>query len=215
VAEVAAAGGFREGQLVMHMSGGLPLSVLAPAAEAGTLVGCAHPLQSFPTIEDAIRDMPGSVFALTTGSPEARQPLEALVEVLGGSFVEVADDDKALYHAAAVVASNYLVAIEDASIRLLGEVGFDQPSALRALRPLTSVTLANIDKLGTTKALTGPIMRGDCDTVRVHLRALARLPDVQGLYRTLGLYTLQVAGRGRTLDAETVARLREVLEEGS
>ena len=135
VAQVAAVGGFRTGQLVVHMSGALSLSVLGPAAEAGALIGCLHPLQSCATAEDASRMIRGSTFGITPGSG-ALEALEALVEVLGGHPILVGDRDKAVYHAAAVMASNYLVAVEDAAVSLLVTAGFDEESALSALEPL-------------------------------------------------------------------------------
>lgn len=213
---VAAEGGFRPGQLVVHMSGALSLSALAPAQKEGALIGCIHPLQSFALVEGAQERMRGSVFGLTSGSPEAGTLLKALVEALGGSFVEVADEDKPLYHAAAVLASNYLVAIEDAAIRLLAQTGLDERTALRSLLPLARATLDNIESLGTTAALTGPIARGDHETVQSHLHALGRLSaDELRLYRALGSCTLALAERRGDLDDETIAKLRESLREGS
>ena len=214
VAEVAAAGGFRLGQLVVHMSGALPLSVLSPAAKVGALIGCAHPLQSFATAEDASCMMRGSTFGITPG-PGALEALEALVEVLGGRPVLVGDEDKAVYHAAAVMASNYLVAVEDMAVRLLVTAGFDEASALRALQPLVSGTVDNVSTLGTTSALTGPIVRGDVDTVRAHVEALRGLPDGElRLYCALGCHTLEIARRRGSLDAETIDALRAALGEG-
>ena len=214
VAQVATAGGFRRGQLVVHMSGALPLSVLAPAAESGALIGCVHPLQSFATTEDASHMICGSTFGITPGSG-ALQALEALVDLLGGHPVLVGDRDKAVYHAAAVMASNYLVAVEDMAVHLLMSAGFDEESALRALQPLVSGTVENVGKLGTTNALTGPIVRGDVETVRAHLDALRGLPDGElQLYRALGRHTLEIACRRATLSAETIVALREALSEG-
>ena len=146
--EVALGGGFRPGQLVIHLSGALPLAVLAPAADAGALVGCMHPLQSFATAEDATRLIRGSTFGVTAG-PGALESLEALVGVLGGRPVVVEDAAKTLYHAAAVTASNYLVAVEDLAVQLLVDAGFDEASALTALQPLISGTADNIRALGT------------------------------------------------------------------
>jgi len=213
--EVASAGGFRAGQLVVHTSGALPVSVLGPAADAGALVGCLHPMQSFATARDAARALKGSVLGMTAGPASgSRELLEALVVVLGGHAVEVADADKALYHAAAVTASNYLVAVEDAAVRLLMRAGFDEPSAARALRPLMAGTADNVARLGTTDALTGPIVRGDVATVRSHVDALGSLPgDELGLYRTLGRQTLEIAIRRGTLTPEQVAALTELLAE--
>lgn len=213
VAEVAEAGGFRPGQLVIHMSGALRLSALTPAAEAGATIGCAHPLQSFASAEDAERAIPGSTFGITPG-PGAREVLEALVQVLSGTAVLVADEAKPLYHAAAVVASNYLVAVEDMAVHLLVSAGFDESSALAALRPLVTGTAANAASLGTTSALTGPIVRGDVGTVRGHVDALRQLAGSElGLYRALGRHTLEIATRRGTLSAETIGELRDVLAE--
>ncbi|MGV8084127.1 MAG: Rossmann-like and DUF2520 domain-containing protein [Coriobacteriia bacterium] len=211
VAEVARGGAFRPGQLVAHMSGALPLAVLAPAAVAGALVGCAHPLQAFATAKDAAEKIPGSVFGVTAG-PGAEELLGALVAVLGGEAVPVADDAKATYHAAAVMASNYLVAVEDLAVQTLMASGFDEASALRALQPLIDGTVANVRAHGTTLALTGPIVRGDVDTVRSHISTLAELPgDALSLYRALGLHALEIAIRRGTLTPDAIAALREAL----
>jgi predicted short-subunit dehydrogenase-like oxidoreductase (DUF2520 family) len=209
--EVATAGAFRPGQLVVHMSGALPLSILEPAAGAGARIGCAHPLQSFATHGQAARDIPGSVFGVTSG-PDAAVQLEAIVNALGGHSVTVPEDKKTLYHVAAVIASNYLVAVEDLAQQLLLEVGLDEPSAAVALQPLAAVTLGNVAELGTASALTGPIVRGDADTVRRHLDALEGLPeDWLPLYTALGRHTLAIAERRGTLGEETLAVLRRLL----
>ncbi len=212
-AQVAQAGAFRPGQLVVHMSGALKLSVLEPAARAGADIGCAHPIRSFATREQAIRDIGGAVFGVTAG-PGAAGELEALVAALGGRAVEVDDDRKIVYHAAAVMASNYLVAVEDAAVRLLAAAGFDDASATEALAPLARGTLDNVAQMGATAALTGPIVRGDADTVRGHLEALRKLPgDSLELYKALGRHTLEIARRRGTLDASAVERLTELLAE--
>lgn len=209
--EVAAAGAFGPGQLVAHMSGALPLSILEPAVGAGARIGCAHPLQSFATHEQAARDIPGSVFGVTSG-PDAAEELDALVDALGGRAVTVPADKKTLYHVAAVVASNYLVAVEDLARQMLLEVGLDEPSAAVALQPLADVTLGNVAELGTADALTGPIVRGDVDTVRSHLDALAALPeDWLQLYTALGRHTLSIAERRGTLSEEKLSALRRLL----
>jgi predicted short-subunit dehydrogenase-like oxidoreductase (DUF2520 family) len=215
VADVAEAGSFRPGQLVVHMSGALSLDVLAPAAEAGASIGCAHPLQSFATAQDASRLIGGSTFGVTPGLG-ALEGLEALVAVLGGHPVLVRDADKAIYHAAAVMASNYLVAVEDMAVHLLMSAGFDEAAALQALQPLVSGTAGNVRKLGTTDALTGPIVRGDVETVRTHVEALRTLPDGElSLYSALGRHTLQIASRRGTLDTQTIEAVREVLGDGA
>jgi predicted short-subunit dehydrogenase-like oxidoreductase (DUF2520 family) len=209
--QVAEAGAFRPGQLVIHMSGALRLSVLDPAAQAGARIGVAHPLQSFATYRQAVRDIPGSVFGVTAG-PGVAGELEAFVHLLDGRCENVPDDKKTLYHAAAVMASNYLVAVEDMATQLLADAGFDKSSAMEALSPLVRRTLENILEFGTTNALTGPIARGDVDTIRGHLAALEDLPvDRLELYKALGRHTLAIARRRGALADETLAELRDIL----
>jgi predicted short-subunit dehydrogenase-like oxidoreductase (DUF2520 family) len=213
VAEVAQARAWRPGQLVVHMSGALSLSVLSPAAQAGARIGCVHPLQSFATAEDALRLIQGSFFGVTPG-PGTHETLEALVAILGGHTAIVADESKSLYHAAAVTASNYLVAVEDMAVHLLVSAGFDEASALKALQPLVAGTVDNVSALGTTTALTGPIVRGDVGTVRQHVEALRGLAGGElALYRALGRQTIDIAARRGTLDAKMIEDLRCALAE--
>jgi len=215
VSEIARAGALRKEALVIHMSGALPLSVLDPATSAGALVGCTHPLVSCADVDEALRAIPGSYFGVTAGSG-AEAVLDALVRALGGRRVDVFDEAKALYHAAAVVASNYLVALEDVAVTLLERAGFDREQAAKALQPLLASTVSNIGALGTTAALTGPIARGDAETVLKHRSALdaAFGQDPEGyadLYRTLGMHALRIAERRGTLDPRACARIRSAL----
>ncbi len=211
VSQVAEAGAFRSGQLVVHMSGALRLDVLEPAARAGALIGAAHPLRSFATYYQAVRDIPGSVFGVTAG-PDAAEQLDALVRALDGRSHNVPDDRKILYHAAAVMASNYLVAVEDMATQLLADAGFDESTAIETLGTLARGTLDNVVQLGTTNALTGPIVRGDVETVRGHIAALEGLPaDRLELYKTLGRHTLAIASRRGVLPDGTLAELRDLL----
>ena len=104
------------------------------------------------------------------------------------------------------------VAVEDMAVQLLVSAGFDQAAALASLQPLVAGTASNINALGTTNALTGPIARGDVDTVRGHVEALRRLPGTElSLYRALGRHTLEIAIRRGTLSAERVEALHDVL----
>src|SRR5690606_24287151 len=95
------------------------------------------------------------------------------------------------YHAAAVFASNYLVTLAATAVRILREIGVPEEDALPALIPLMRGTLDNLEDLGLASALTGPIARGDLDTVRTHLARLS--PDDRALYCALGRETLQLA----------------------
>jgi predicted short-subunit dehydrogenase-like oxidoreductase (DUF2520 family) len=122
-------------------------------------------------------------------------------------------EGKTLYHAAAVMACNYLVALEDAALELAEAAGIARDEALEALLPLVKGTLSNLEKVGIPDCLTGPIARGDAETVRQHLRAIGeRLPGLLALYKLLGRRTLEVALARGALGAEAAGALRELLE---
>jgi rfaE bifunctional protein nucleotidyltransferase chain/domain len=174
----------------LHLSGLLTSGELSALQDEGAEVGSLHPLQSITDAEQARQILRGSVFTFE-GSEGAREVARHITESLGVPMMTIAREDKVLYHASAVVASNYLVALMDQAASIIREVGLDQ----RHLMPLVRGTLANIEKQGC-KALTGPVARGDWVTVQAHVRALsARFPDMVSSYLELGRYTARLAGR--------------------
>ncbi|QGP92136.1 hypothetical protein MGLY_14940 [Neomoorella glycerini] len=210
-ASVAAQGGFRPGQTVIHMSGSLTSAVLDPARQAGALALSLHPLQSCADADRAVANLPGSVFSLE-GDREALPLGKRLVTELGGEYFLISPEAKPLYHAAACVASNYLVSLIDLSRRLMQAAGMEPEMAARALAPLIKGTLDNINEKGIPQALTGPIARGDFGTVRDHLKAMeATVPELGELYRALGRYTAGLAGRKGSIDARKVALFGQIL----
>jgi predicted short-subunit dehydrogenase-like oxidoreductase (DUF2520 family) len=193
IAEVAAQVRWRPGSWVVHVSGAESLDVLEPALRAGATVGSIHPLQTFADVEQAVASMPGSTFALEGEGP-LLECLREMVLALGGRAVELRPQDKALYHAAAVLVSNYVVTLMDMATRLWQQLGADPDAATEALLPLLQGTVNNLRRLGLPDALTGPIARGDLGTVRWHLAALeASAPELLPAYRELGLRTVPVA----------------------
>ena len=146
---------------VVHLSGSLGLDALAPHPRRGAL----HPLVPLPNAEvGAARLVSGVTFAVA-GAPEAGD----MARSLGGRVVEVADADRAAYHAAACVAANHVVALLGQVERIAASVGLDLESFL----PLTRAALDDVDRLGPIAALTGPARRGDWATLSRHLDALA------------------------------------------
>src|SRR5690606_34516770 len=133
------------------------------------------------------------------GDPEAVRLGKQIVRDIGGVPLTVRPGGKALYHAAACVARNYLLALIDASLELFQEAGVAREDARAALTPLSGATAANAASLGVPDALTGPIDRGDERTVGAHLDAIRALPDdvrrarIESIYRGLGLYALDMA----------------------
>lgn len=191
-AALARAGGSWKGRDVFHTSGLLPASVLAPLARRGARAASLHPAQSFPK-----KDLPSSVFKGITwgieGDAGAVEAGSGIARSLGGHILLLAAEDKALYHAACTLASNALVALEFTAAQVLREAGLDGDTASRTLMPLVQGTLQNVNSLGLEKALTGPVLRGDTETVRRHLAALRRDPAARRAYLVLGQQTLRLA----------------------
>lgn len=163
------------GPWVGHVSGGTPLAHLAPHERRFSL----HPLQTFTTARGGDQ-IDGAWAAVTAVSDDGRALARDLAALLGLRAFDLDDDRRAIYHAGAVMASNYLVTLYRAAARALAVAGVPAD----ALVPLMSRTIENgFD-------LTGPIARGDVATVHAHLDALGRdLPDLEPMYRALAEVT--------------------------
>jgi predicted short-subunit dehydrogenase-like oxidoreductase (DUF2520 family) len=212
--EIAATEGWKPGQGVVHCSGALPSSVLGAASAQGALVASFHPLQAFANLQAALDNMPGSTFALE-GDPVLVAQLSRLAEALGGTPLPMRAEDKTLYHAAAVISSNYLVTLAALASDLLVRQGIapDATAAVRHLVPLLRGTLDNLQAVGLPNALTGPLSRGDAGTITRHLEALEECaPDTADLYRHLARLTLPLAEEKGSVDEEEIGKLREALE---
>jgi predicted short-subunit dehydrogenase-like oxidoreductase (DUF2520 family) len=193
IAQVCGEVQWHEGQSVVHCSGAHSLGILEPAKKLGAAVGSFHPLQTFADVDQAIKNLPGSTFAL-----EAEEPLlsmlKELTHLLNGSWVELKPGDKVLYHVAAVFACNYLVTLVKLALDLWRDFGVSSKEATRALLPLLKGTINNIDNIGLPNCLTGPVARGDLGTIERHLSALeARSPSLLTTYKELGLQTIPIA----------------------
>lgn len=204
VATVLAKAGMRGG-MAAHTSGALEVDALAPLVAAGVSCAALHPLQTVATPEQGLSALPGSAFAIGGGGPALRWAKQ-MVSLMEGQPLRIRPGRRPLYHAAAVMASNYLVGLIDAAVILMSEAGIEEREALRAIAPLVRASAENALTLGAAKALTGPIERGDGRTVAAHLTALAGAPESIGeLYRRAGLHVLELARRKNPL-----ARLEEL-----
>ncbi len=208
--ELGTAAAFRAGQVVLHTSGALTSAVLAPAAARGAYTVSLHPLQTFASVDEALALLPGSYFSIEGDDRGYPVALE-IVRKLGGRCFFLSAPAKVLYHAAACVASNYLVGLVSCSLAMLGAAGVPEEMRLEALLPLLKGTLSNIERLGIPAALTGPLARGDVGTVRAHLEALRPFPDLARVYRVLGEQTLGVAVAKGNLTPQQAEALRQAL----
>ncbi len=209
--KIAAGGGFARGALVAHFSGALSSGVLEAAREKGARVVSLHPIQSLASVEQAVANLPGSYFSME-GDPDAMAEGKEIVEALGGMLVVIPTEQKALYHAGAAVASNYLVAVADFAVMVFESLGMERGEATKAVMPLIRGTVNNIARVGVPDALTGPIARGDAETVRGHVEVLAkRMPRMLPLYKELGRHTVEVGRAKGSLSEEDAGRILEIL----
>ncbi|MGH9665678.1 MAG: DUF2520 domain-containing protein, partial [Bryobacteraceae bacterium] len=181
---------------VLHTCGALGPEALAPLAAQGVSCGALHPLQTFATPEQGVSSLPGAAFALTADGAAAEWG-EDIAKLLGATVLRIPADRRTIYHAAAVMGSNYVVALIDAAILLLSAAGVKEADARAALAPLARASVENAIGLGAARALTGPIERNDLRTVAGHLRALDEAPaPIAAAYRALGLHAVDLARRG-------------------
>jgi predicted short-subunit dehydrogenase-like oxidoreductase (DUF2520 family) len=211
--QVAAGGALKRGAVVAHLSGALPAGILAGVRAAGGWQGSMHPLQSFASVENALAALPTSFYFLE-GDEEAVDVLRSLVISLEGRPVRIDSGAKSLYHAAACVASNYLVTLADYAATLMMRAGVPGDAAMPALLPLIQGTVKNLETLGLPEALTGPISRGDVGTVKNHLEALRRAPgDLVRLYVALARKTVEVALRKGKIARKAADQILGLLSE--
>jgi predicted short-subunit dehydrogenase-like oxidoreductase (DUF2520 family) len=171
------------GHLVVHSSGALDRSVLAPAERAGARSASVHPMMSFPTRR--VVPLAGVRFGVETGDPATRRELFGLVRRLGGHPVAIASAGKAMYHAGAMFGSPLLVAALDAGVRCMQEVGIEEKEALALLCPMAAATVANVQRQGLRRSFSGPIARGDAATLKLHREALSSHPLIAQVYDAL------------------------------
>lgn len=209
--DLAARGVFRPGHTVFHLSGSQPASLLQTAADAGAVIASLHPLQSFSGTLNPNQPFKGILMAVE-GMPEAVTLGLRMADRLGARGISIAAESKVLYHAAAVVASNYLVTLMDFAFDLLAASGIEGENAMAFLSPLVSGTLANLHALPPESALTGPLVRGDSATLARHLEAIStERPGRAALYRELGRATLELAVRGNHLTPDSMEKIRGLL----
>lgn len=208
VAGLAEVGALHAGQFLVHTSGRHGLGVLAPVTGAVPLA--LHPVMTFTGTSidlDRLADCP---FGVT--SPEGARPIaEALVVEMGGDPVWVPEEARARYHAAIAFGANSLQAVVLESFDALRSAGMSDPA--RLMGPLLSASLDNALRHGDA-ALTGPVARGDAETVAAHLSAMAEIsPAAAAAHRAIGRLAAERALQAGLIDLPAAERLLAVLAE--
>lgn len=203
----------RRGQIFIHMSGGLSSSELGPVKDKGCHVASLHPLQAFADINKAVVDLGNTFFSLE-GDKEAINILEEIIKQCGNPYVILAAENKSLYHSAACVASNYLVTLLYFAERLLAAADISNEVGIEALIPLIKSSIENAKSLGTADAITGPIARGDVNTINLHMQAINKhCPELKELYSCLGRATLELASKKKLKEEAKIKLINDLWRE--
>jgi predicted short-subunit dehydrogenase-like oxidoreductase (DUF2520 family) len=194
-------------KIVLHTSGAMDRAVLAPLARRGAFTGSLHPMQTFsgrgaPNLEKVIFAVEGDRRAAAVARKIARS--------LGGVPVAIRGENKPAYHAAGLLVAGHSLGLMEAASQVLLKLGFRRRDALRALLPLTRQMLDNFEKIGPQKSWTGPLSRGDFETVARHTKAMQRYPrEFQEAYAALALLSSKVLSKNR---AGASNQLKRVLQ---
>lgn len=202
----------RQRSTFLHTSGALSSEVLAPLAKRGFHTGSIHPLVSVSEPRAGADALSGAFYCVE-GDNVAVRSAKAIVRDLNGNAFTIKPESKALYHAAAVMASPHLVALFDFAVQMLVSCGLKPKEAQKVLAPLVQSTVNNLKQTSPEKALTGTFARGDVATVRRHLKALSpkQLSEALEIYKLLGLHSLQLAA-DRGLDAKLATQMKNALK---
>jgi len=181
--------------VVAHTSGAKSSDVLAPLREKGALLASIHPAQSFAGTPDDTEKFRGCTFAIE-GDSQAAILLTHLAASLGGIPFKIATQAKPLYHLDCVIVSNYSTALMDSGLAILEQIGIARPKGKTILLPLLQTATKNLDSANPEDILTGPIARGDVETVKKHLENLKeKNPKRLPVYISLGREALNLARR--------------------
>lgn len=211
VTGLAATGAFRAGQIVVHTSGARGVDVLAPASALGVLPLALHPAMTFTGRAEDTARLAAACIGVTVADEIGWSVGEALVLEMGAEPVRVPAEARPLYHAALAHGANHLATLVRDAVDTLEHAGV--VPAERLLGPLLEAALDNTLRHGD-RALTGPVARGDLDTVRLHLRVLAEsAPELLNPYCTQASRTADRAEAAGLLAPAAATQIRETLQE--
>jgi len=175
---------------VVHCSGVLNSAVLRPLKREGASIVAMHPVQTFGgNSENPFRN----IYFSLEGDDQAVSQMAEIATALDAHSIKIKPEAKPYIHAAAAVASNYLVTLMHQAGRIAMETDIEKQDALKMLKPLIQTTFDNVINDGAVKALTGPIARGDIETIKKHIELLENDPALFLFYTTLGIHTCNLA----------------------
>ncbi|WP_423230041.1 Rossmann-like and DUF2520 domain-containing protein [Acetobacterium bakii] len=197
----------------VHTSGALSSEVFEGFEKLGCGICSLHPIMTFSEVSTPVKDLEAIKFTLE-GNHEGKALIQKMLEVTGNEFFIIDKESKILYHAAACVLSNYMVTLIDTGFEMLTKAGIDQEKIASSFLPLITATLNNVRKSGTVDALTGPLVRGDENTIVKHVDAIkTSIPEYLDLYETMGIATLNMI-RDKRMDSEKYFKIMKAVTKG-
>ncbi len=209
--ELAAANINWSEKFIFHCSGLLSSEILNPLKAKGALTASIHPIQSFAQKRTPPEKFENIYFGVE-GESDALELSQKIIRKLGSRSFIIEAENKALYHTACSIASNFLVVLLDMASSLLNQAGLQEDQAFQVLHPLVKGTLHNVKKFNIQASLTGPVIRGDKTSVEKHLEALKKFPTFYETYRRLAFQALEIARREKKLSAQKIKALKDLLE---
>lgn len=193
---------------LIHFSGALSSNIFK---KRGIGRASMHPVQTFPSLKSSIIE-PGLYFAIE-GNPKGIKIAKGLVTTMRGKYIALSPSSKPLYHTMCVVASNFLVGILDFAVELGKVIKLRPEYTIEILSPLIEQTLKNIKKSGSIKALSGPIERGDIETIEKHIISLKKYaPKFTDLYISISSYLLFIARRKGNISKSEEKKFLKILK---
>lgn len=200
-----------KGPIVFHSSGAISAAELTELRTCGAYTASVHPLMTFPQRQSSpsakMQSLAGVPFAIE-GDARACRIAKRLVRAMGGEPFLINPEKKALYHALGTFASPLLVALLTATTEVGVAAGFTPKQARRRMRPIIDRSIANFFNNGPEKSFSGPIVRGDTETIVRHLNSLRAYPQLQSLYRVLSRIALE------NFPTKNRQQIQQVLTEG-
>lgn len=207
--QLHAASVLKKGSIVLHCSGSLTSDALLSTRLSGCNIASIHPIKSFANPEQAVNTFAGTYCAME-GDVEAIHLLSSLFEKIGAKPLSIEKRQKKIYHSAGVIANNYLVTLHHHATQCYVNTGIEESTAKNIASMLMNDALNNLKNLSHEKSLTGPIQRGDVNTIRNHRTALennAALKQTKDIYVSLGLGTIPLTNHS----AETKSQIEDAL----
>jgi len=199
--------------ILVHTSGALSSDIFEPMEKLRCGVCSLHPIMTFSEVTTPVKDLEVTKFTLE-GNTNGKDEIGKILKTTNNEFFIIDKESKILYHAAACVLSNYMVTLIDTGFEMLKKAGIEQEKISPAFLPLITVTLNNVKKSGTINALTGPLARGDENTISKHLDAIeSTMPEALNFYQTMGIATLNMI-KDKRIDSVKYQKLINIVMKG-